>query len=159
METARLLYYYFFFFTEKKYNALDYTCFNLFFFFLQNDWIQYSYVESLNCPSKNCCCRSVYCMLVRASFLYHVSLKHLTANRRRENDTLHLTHEDTMLLGCNLSSASISASLLKNFLVHLLIPPAIVNTRGVKDACSASSIFTTTTTTTDSSFGFLSLIM
>ena len=32
------------------------------------------------------------------------------------------------------------AFLLKNFLVHLLIPPAIVNTRGVKDACSTCSI-------------------
>ena len=47
---------------------------------------------------------------------------------------------ERMLFGCNLFSASISPSLLKKFLVHLLIPPAIVNTRGVKDACSTCSI-------------------
>ena len=50
--------------------------------------------------------------------------------------------------GCSLFSASISPSLLKNFLVHLLIPPAIVNTRGVKDACSTCTTTTTNTTTT-----------
>ena len=101
---------------------------------------QYSYMWPLNCPTKACCCKSMCWMLERVSFLYLVPRKHLATDRRRENETLHLIHEDTMLFGCNLFSASIFPSLLKNFLVHLLIPPAIVNTRGVKDACSMCSI-------------------
>ena len=101
---------------------------------------QYSFVGPLNCPTKACCCRSMCWMLEGVSFLYLVPRKHLAADRRRENETLHLIHDDTMLFGCSFFSASISPSLLKNFLVHLLIPPAIVNTRGVKDACSTCSI-------------------
>ena len=101
---------------------------------------QSSYVGPLNCLTKSCCCKSMCWMLEGVSFLYLVPRKHLVADCRGENETLHLIHEDAMLLGCSLLSDSISPSLLKNFLVHLLIPPTIVNTRGVKDACSTCSI-------------------
>ena len=100
---------------------------------------QYSFV-GLNCDTKACCCKSMCWMLEGVSFLYLAPRKHLAADRRRENETLHLIHDDTMLFGWSLFSASISPSLRKNFLVHLLIPPAIVNTRGVKDACSTCCI-------------------
>ena len=101
---------------------------------------QYSFVGPLNCPTKAWCCKSMCWMLEGVSFLYLVPRKHLATDRRKENETLHLIHDDTMLFGWRLFSASISPSLLKNFLVQLLIPPAIVNTRGVKDACSTCSI-------------------
>ena len=73
----------------------------------------------------------LFCILCLVSILPQIA---------GERMKLHLIHEDTMLFGCSLLSASISPSLLKNVLVHLLIPPAIVNTRGVKDACSTCSI-------------------
>ena len=93
---------------------------------------QYSFVGPLNCPTNACCCKSMCWMLEGVSFLYLVPREQFAADCRRENETL--------LFGCNLFSASISPSLLKNFLVHLLIPPAISNTRGVKDACSTCNI-------------------
>ena len=104
------------------------------------DESQYSYVGPLNCPTIKCCCKSMCWMLEGVSFLYLVPRKHLATDRRRENETLHPLHDDTRLFSCSHFSASISPSLLKNLLVHLLIPPAIVNTRGVKDACSTCSI-------------------
>ena len=43
-------------------------------------------------------------------FPYLVPRKHLAADCRRENEAVHLIHEDTMLFGCSLFSASISPS-------------------------------------------------
>ena len=74
----------------------------------------------------------LFCILCLVSILPQIA---------RERMKLHLIHGDTMLFGCSLFSANISPSLLKNVLVHLLIPPAIVNTRGVKDACSTFFFF------------------
>ena len=63
---------------------------------------QHSYVGPLNCPTKACCCKSICWMLEGVSFQYLVACKHLAADCRRENETLHLIHEDTMLFDCNL---------------------------------------------------------
>ena len=75
-----------------------------------------------------------------SSFFFLVPRRQRFAARRRAKEILRLIHATVKVCDSPLFDAIMSLSLVNIISVPLLIPPDMVNTKGVNDPCSALMI-------------------